>query len=147
MTDIHNDLLCIYTKLCSNNVKLFSKVDINGRLSAYDLIVSKTCCCTDRFVVLLFLGKDQCISALKSLCNLRKELCILLNILAALYNQRTVNCICNFFNNCDQLIDRFVNTPKESITIVNILLYFFIIFVSFLLSYLWILHIYNNFCY
>ncbi len=37
--------------------------------------------------------------------------------------------------------------PKESITIVNILLYFFIIFVSFLLSYLWILHIYNNFCY
>ena len=71
------------TQLCGNYVQLFCKVDIISRLSTYDLVVSKTCCCTDCLVVFFLLRHNDYVSALKCFCNLWKKFRILLHILAA----------------------------------------------------------------
>src|SRR5699024_1487853 len=50
------------------------------------------------------------VPSLKYFCNLRKKFRILLYVLASFYYKRTVNCICNFLDNCDQLVDGLVLT-------------------------------------
>ena len=74
------------TQLCGNYVQLFCQVDIYCRFSSYFLIVSKTCCCSNRFVIFFSCRQDQSVFTLQCLCNFRKKFSIFFYVFAAFYS-------------------------------------------------------------